>query len=74
MGLYTKFMSESGDCRAYYLDDGLMKRVGADENGNVNHPLTEAEVMEKRQSSGIPFASLKTESEILALLDIHLPE
>ena len=73
MGLYTKFV-QNNDCRAYYMDNGKVIRLGADENNNVDHPLTEAEVMEKRQSLGIPFASLKTESEIMLCLDVHLPE
>ena len=73
MGLYTKFI-QGEDCRAYYMQDGKVIRLGADENNNVDHPLTETEVMEKRQSLGVPFASLKTEAEIMLMLDVHLPE
>lgn len=73
MGLYAKFIQDN-DCRAYFMQDGKVIRLGADENNNVDHPLSEAEVMEKRQSLGIPFASLKTEAEIMLILDVHLPE
>ena len=73
MGLYSKFIVND-DCQAYYFDDGVLKRLGGDENNNVDHPLTEAEVMEKRQSLGIPFANLKTETEVMLMLSVHLPE
>lgn len=75
MGLYSKFNCDcngQNDCRAYYLKDGVWKRLGGNELNNVEHSLTESEVMNERQKLGIPFADLKTEVETMA--GVHLPE
>ena len=71
MGLYTKFVT-NGDCRAYYFKDGVWKRLGGNELNNVDHSLSENEVMNERIRLGIPFADLKTEVETMK--DVHLPE
>lgn len=71
MGLYTKFMND-GDCRAYYFKDGVFKRIGGNELNNVDHCLTENEVMSERIRLNIPFADLKTEIETMT--GVHLPE
>lgn len=73
MGLYSKFIQD-GDCRAYYMQEGKVIRLGADENNNVDHQLSESEVMIERVKKGINFSELKTEQEIMLLLDVHLPE
>ena len=80
MGLYSKFNktynTDKGvfvDCVAYFKAiNGLYERLGSDENGNVEKCLSESEVMSERIKLNVPFASLKTESEIMA--DVHLPE
>ena len=71
MGLYSKFVI-NGDCRAYYLKDGQWKRLGGNEFNNVEHSLTENEVMNERIRLSIPFLDLKTEVETMK--DVHLPE
>jgi len=75
MGLYSKFNCSCGgkvDCRAYYLKDGVYQRVGANEFNNVEHCLTENDVMSERIKLGVPFADLKTEIETMA--NVPLPE
>lgn len=73
--IYSKFNVSCGgktDCRAYYFKDGVFKRIGGNENNNVDHCLTESEVMSERQRLGIAFADLKTEIETMA--GVPLPE
>ena len=63
MGLYSKFnvnINEKTDCIAYYFKDGVFKRLGANEFNNVEHCLTENEVMNERIKLDIPFLDLKT--------------
>jgi len=73
MELYSKFNDKNGDCKAYYLDiDGSYQRIGANEFNNVEHSLTEEQVMNERIKIGVPFSSLKTEIETMQ--NVHLPE
>lgn len=75
MSLYSKFNCNCNgkvDCRAYYDNGGKWQRVGGNEFNNVEHCLTENDVMSERIKLGIPFADLKTETETMA--GVHLPE
>ena len=75
MGLYSKFNCDcngQNDCRAYYLQDGVWKRLGGNELNNVEHSLTESEVESIALSLNIPFSSLTTEMETME--GVHLPD
>jgi len=62
---YTKFNvtlpDGAIDCRAFYSDNyGIWHRLGADENNNVEKPLSVADV----KALNFDYSKLKTEKEM----------
>lgn len=56
------------DCRAYYQENGVFKRLGADENNNVQDVLSESDVLIAINEKNIDYNLLKTETEMIEIL------
>ncbi len=61
----VKLNDNDVDCRAFILNfTGKFQRIGADENNNVTHNLSQSEVSEIIEKYNVNFNDLITEKEL----------